>query len=243
MNVVISQPFFLPWIGLFEQLRLADIFVHFDNVQMPGKNNFVKRVQIKTQHGIKWLTVPVQHINGKSQIIDEVKISYQTDWKNEHQFYIENAYKNAAYFTDVKNLIKKIYEPCFEMLSDYLIYGIETLAAYFGFMPQFVRSSTLSITSKKSQRVLDIVKYFNGDRYISGHGALNYADHNSFDENNISFEYIDYRKKSYSQLYGDFTPYVSIIDLIANCGRDGVSYICSDSLYWKDYIKKHPTGC
>ena len=50
---------FLPWIGLFEQIRLADVFVHYDDVQMPRGRSFVQRVQIKTPRGQQWLSAQI----------------------------------------------------------------------------------------------------------------------------------------------------------------------------------------
>ena len=33
MNVVISQPMLFPWVGMLEQVRLADSYVHYSDVQ------------------------------------------------------------------------------------------------------------------------------------------------------------------------------------------------------------------
>ena len=41
---------------------------------------------------------------------------------------------------------------------------------------------------------------------------------------------MDYQCKEYPQQFGDFTPYVSALDLVANCGRGGKSCICSDAV-------------
>jgi hypothetical protein len=131
MNIVISQPFFLPWIGLFEQLRLSDIFVHFDDVQMQGQKNFIKRVQIKTDHGSEWLTIPVKHVKGIWQNINEVKISNEIDWRKEHLQLIRRNYKDAAYYNELVPLLDNLYGANFEMLSDYIIFGVEKIAAYF----------------------------------------------------------------------------------------------------------------
>jgi WbqC-like protein len=38
--VVILQPQFFPWIGYFEQVHRADIFVHFADVQLPQGRSF-----------------------------------------------------------------------------------------------------------------------------------------------------------------------------------------------------------
>ena len=51
-TLVVSQPMFLPWVGLFEQVRLADVFIHYDDVQLPQGGNFMSRVQLKTASGV-----------------------------------------------------------------------------------------------------------------------------------------------------------------------------------------------
>ena len=42
--------------------------------------------------------------------------------------------------------------------------------------------------------------------------------------------------QSYPQQHGDFIPYVSALDLIANCGKGGIDYINGDTLPWKEFI-------
>ena len=54
-RVVISQSMLFPWVGLLEQMRLADVFVHYDDVQF-SKGSFVNRVQVKTPDGVRWMT-------------------------------------------------------------------------------------------------------------------------------------------------------------------------------------------
>ena len=58
MNVVILQPSYIPWRGYFDQIRRADLFVFYDDVQY-DKRGWRNRNQIKTASGKQWLTVPV----------------------------------------------------------------------------------------------------------------------------------------------------------------------------------------
>ena len=73
MKVVISQPMFFPWVGMFEQIRLADIYVHYGDVRF-SKGSYVNRVQIKTAQGVRWLTVPLQGVS-LGQVIEQVRIN------------------------------------------------------------------------------------------------------------------------------------------------------------------------
>ena len=56
---MISQPMYFPWVGMLEQMRLADVFVHLDDAQY-SKGGFLNRVQVKTQQGSSWITVPLE---------------------------------------------------------------------------------------------------------------------------------------------------------------------------------------
>ena len=54
-------------------------------------------------------------------------------------------------------------------------------------------SSDLKIKSTSSNRILEIVKYLDGNKYITGHGSLNYLDHDEFEKNDINVFYLDYK--------------------------------------------------
>lgn len=235
-NIVISQPMFLPWIGMYEQLNLSDIFVHYDDVQFPQGRSFTNRVQIKTKDGIKWLTVPIDKKNS-GKLIRETLISYNENWQEKHLSIIKQSFTKTKYKNDVLDLVGEVYSRKFETISELNIYAFELLASYLGLTKKFVLSSSLNINTKSSQKLVDIVKSLNGAKYITGLGALNYIDYDLFEKENISLEYMNYSINSYEQMFGEFTPYVTILDLIANEGKDGEKYINSKSIYWKEFKK------
>jgi len=58
MKIVITQSMLFPWVGMLEQIKLANIVVHYDDVQY-SKGSYVNRVQLKMPEGIKWMTIPL----------------------------------------------------------------------------------------------------------------------------------------------------------------------------------------
>ena len=235
MNIVISQPFFLPWLGLFEQIRLADIFVHCDDCQLPQGRSFIRKVELKTSQGPMWLTVPL--INKKSRCkISEARIDESKEWKYQHLEAFRHSYSRAPYFEIMFDLAKTIYDFPGNNLGDFNQNAIEIIAEWLGLQRRILRSSELGVTSRSSQRVLDICLHLGAKRYITGLGALNYLDHSLFEEHNIEVCYMRYNKTPYPQLYGEFTPYVTVLDAIANCGKQASCLLTSDAIYWRDFI-------
>lgn len=226
-----------PWVGLFEQIRLADIYIHYDDVQF-SKGGFVNRVQIKTVDGSKWLTVPLDGVK-LGQEIREVRLSDRQNWRESHLNLLKQVYIKAPYKQDMLDLVNSVYIQPAATICDLSINSIAAICKYFNIAKpnEFLYSSKLGLIGKSSERVLDIVKHLNGNTYITGHGAKNYLDHFLFESSNVNVEYMDYRQNIYPQLYGEFTPYVSTLDLIANVGTTGAAFINSGTLYWKEAIK------
>ena len=237
-KIVISQPYFFPWVGLFEQLRLSDIFVHYDDVQFT-KGGFINRVQIKTLKGFKWLTIPLKNVR-LGQLINEIETDDKKDWRSSHYDFLKQVYAASPYKDQMLGLVDRVYwQMPFDNFSELLINGIEEVARYYGFVEQkqFLKSSELNIGGKSTDRVLKIVRQCDADVYITGMGALKYFDFALFEENDIAVHFMDYQKQPYNQLYGTFNPYVSILDLIANQGPQGEQYICSNTSYWKQFVE------
>lgn len=236
-RIVISQPMFFPWVGIFEQLRLANLFVHYDDVQFPQGRSFMSRVQIKTHNGIQWLTVPV--VRGKNQLIKDVLIDEAQDWRSRHLKTLQLSYAKAAFGNDMLSLVGEIYSLKTKYLSEFNIFAIEKIAEFFGLSTDFTVSSTYRTQTAGSEKLFDLMLLLEGEIYITGHGARNYLDHKLFENREIRVEYMDYKRNSYPQLHGAFDPHVSILDLIANAGRGGLEYINSPTKYWRDFIKQN----
>lgn len=234
MNVVISQPMFFPWVGMLEQVRLADAFVHYADVQF-SKGSFTNRVQVKTANGVIWMTVPLEHA-ALGRTIAEVGIDNRRNWRRQHLETLKQAYAKAPYRADMLALVEAVYAENPATIAALSEHSLMALCEYFGLVDgrRFLHSDGLGGDSASSRRVLAIVQALQGDHYITGWGARNYLEHELFEQAGIRVEYMDYRKLPYPQLHGEFTPFVSALDLVANTGRDGRRYIASETIYWKD---------
>jgi hypothetical protein len=221
---------------MLEQIRLADYFIFYEDVQF-SKGSFVNRVQIKTKAGMRWLTVPLHGLSLGQQIQD-VMIDLRKDWRRQHLDVLRQAYADAPFFGHMIALVKDVFDTNPTTIGELSKLSMTALSSYFGLnvLKRFESSASLPVQGSGSQRVLDIVKYLSGSRYITGHGAANYLNHQAFAKAGVQVEYMAYRKHPYPQLHGDFTPYVSALDLVANMGHDGLRFICSSTINWKEFV-------
>lgn len=235
MKAVISQSMYFPWVGLLEQVRQADVFVHYDDVQFT--RGFYNRVQIKTNRGAEWLTVPLRDQH-RGQLIDEVVVDDRRDWRSQHLDMLRQAYRSAPHCGDMLELVENVFRQPTDSLADVARNSISALAEYFDLTnsTRFMHSRELGVAGGSSQRLRDICVLLGADIYVTGHGAQNYLECPIFEEKGIEVSYMNYNCVPYPQLHGDFTPYVTGLDLVANCGRRGREFIQSEAINWKEFI-------
>jgi len=121
MNVVINQPCYLPWRGYFALIMSADVFVFYDDVQLPQGRSFQTRVQIKTRYGKKWLTVPLIRARKKNQLILEAQIHEQSKWRKKHYRAIQDSLSLCLYWTTYEPMIREWYNYTWNGLADLTI--------------------------------------------------------------------------------------------------------------------------
>ena len=236
MRVVISQSMLFPWVGMLEQVRLADIFVHYDDVQF-SKGGFANRVQIKSATGPQWMTIPTRNLQ-LGQRICEVEIAPPEKWVDRHLMLLSRSFEGAPFANDAIAIAVETYSVQYRYLGEIARASLLALCRYFNLVEdrRFVDAQDLGVAGSGSQRVLDIVERLGGDEYITGHGAVRYLDHQMFERSGVAVRYVQYRRMAYPQLHGAFTPYVSALDLIANCGPQGRAHVCSDSIPWREFL-------
>ncbi len=227
---------YFPWVGFLEQMQLADVFVHYDDVQF-SKGSFGNRVQVKTAKGPAWLTIPLRDLR-LGQRIDDTIIDDRRDWRGQNRDLLRQAYFKAPFRDEMLSMADKVFAVKGNRLIDFSRASMLVLADYFGLSGQceFVESSSLGAAGSSSQRVHDIVHCLNGKTYVTGHGAKNYLDHDLFERSGIDIAYMNYLRTPYPQLHGPFTPYVSALDLVANCGREGRQVIQGSTVHWREFI-------
>lgn len=233
-TVVISQPMLFPWPGFFEQFALADSYIHLDDAQF-SKGSFTNRIQVKLADGRRWMTIPLSGKGSFQRIADLSAID--AAWKQAHRDLLRQSLRGAPFLADALSIMDEAYGN--QQVCDILKASIELPAAYMGLGStlKICDSSSLGVEGQSSQRVLNLVKAVGGTRYVTGHGAANYLDHEAFETVGIGVDYMDYSLTSWPQGTGSFTPYVTILDLIAHTGAQARTYLRPGTISWQSFLR------
>lgn len=217
MKVAIHQPNYIPWIGFFQKISNADIFVILDTAEFT-KNGIIHRNKIRTKEGWTWLTIPIEN-KYKEMPIKDVQLPNDRKWWGQHWGLIKANYGKSEHFKEFKKFFEEIY---IEKKNTTLQELNETIILYlfdcFNICPQIVRSSELEISPflAKTDLNIAILKKVGGDCYISGMGGQNYIDEIKFANEGIKLKYFKFEPFEYSQRWGGFEHYMSAIDILFN---------------------------
>ena len=234
-TVVITQPMLFPWPGFFEQLMLADHYIYLDDTQF-SRGSFTNRVQVLKGDDRTWMTIPLAG-NGTFQKIADLSASDSQDWKARHRDLLKQSLRGAPYIDDALGILDRAYGHT--NLLDLLIASIEEPARYLGIGVErtIQKTSKMNVEGASWQRVLDIVLQAGGDRYLTGHGAANYLDHDAFARCGVQVRYMNYSCTPWPQPRESFTPYVSVLDLIARMGPQSGACLVPSTTAWQEFVK------
>jgi hypothetical protein len=224
-KTLITQSNYIPWKGYFDNINAVDEFVVYDDMQYT-KRDWRNRNQIKTPQGLLWLTIPIE-VKGKFfQKINETFVS-EKNWGEKHWKTIVANYTKAPYFKQYKDIFENLYkDKSLINITEINIAFIKTINSILNITTKIIDSREFELVEGKTERLVDICKRCNATDYYTGPAAQDYMDENLFTKENINVHYFDYSEyKPYEQLNGEFTHYVSILDLIFNTGDEAKFYM------------------
>jgi len=228
MKVSIHQPDYLPWMGYFNKIKDSDVFVFLDSATY-SRNGFHNRNKIKTSQDWCYLTIPIPR-DECFHPMKQVKLPEDNGWAKKHMQSIQSNYSKSHFWDKYKDFFDDLYNNRvgeFSTLADLNIYFIEYICKELGIKTKLLRDSQMDINHdlKSSELLLAICKSLQADKYLSGPSGKKYLDLEIFNKDNIEIEFQDYHQKSYKQLFGDFVPGLSILDILFNEGTDALNYL------------------
>lgn len=220
MAVAIMQPYFFPYIGYLQLMRVVDEFVFFDDVQYIERG-WVNRNRIRTHNGPAWLTCPVHNdsrslpIHRRRYVLGEAVIE---GLKRQ----LQAAYARSKAFHSIYPLICRwldFKDPSVSAFNGNLLTG---LAGELGITCRFRFSSQIEQPEglKGQEKIIGICRQLGATVYVNAIGGMSLYDRERFSQEGLDLRFL--RTTAPPDMDGDPPGYLSIIDALMREGLEGV---------------------
>ena len=226
MILTAHQPVYLPWLGLFHKIALADMFVSFDQVQYQP-NNWNNRNRIKTATETVWPTVPVLRKGYLEMKYCDIRINDALGWGRKHFNALHHGYGKAPYFAKYADFFEDTYARHWDTLVELNEYMLRWFMDTLGIRTAVRSAAEWDFRGTKGDLVLDMCRKTGATTFIFGALGRDYADAAAFARAGVKIVFQDYRHPRYAQQHGEFVSHLSIVDLLFNCGDDSLEILMS----------------
>jgi len=226
LTVAIHQPNFFPWLGYFDKIVRADVFVLLDDVQFPKTGgSWLNRVKFLISGTPNWVTAGIDRNYSGTRNINEMHFQASNPWREKSFRSIENSYKKHPFYQENIQLFSDILMNPESNIAAYNINAIFSLSNYLGIdTDKFLQSSKVDFKTASNELLCDLTSYAGGTVYMCGGGADGYQDEAVFTERGIQLLYQSFKHPVYPQKgQEEFVPGLSIIDALMNIGAKGVA--------------------
>jgi hypothetical protein len=222
MLAAIHQPNFFPWLGYFDKIRRADIFILLDQVAYPragsgGMGSWANRSLLNIGGEPRWVGAPVRRVPLGTPIRD-VAIDDTQPWRTKLVRTLATYYNRAAHYSRAMRLIESLILARETNLAAFNAAVIRAIAVHLEIETRFVRQSDLTAEGHGTELLINLVKAVGCDAYLAGGGAGGYQEDHLFPAHSVELVYQNFAPRPYGPA-DRFVPGLSVIDYLMHDGR------------------------
>ena len=172
------------------------------------KQTYRNRCRIGTSSGTMDLSIPIEKTSGEKQFMRDVRISYFSDWQQQHWRSIESAYNSTPFFEYYRDDFLPFYEKKWNFLWDFNFALQEKVLELIDIKPDI--QLTTEYKTNWRENILDLREKIHPKK--------------EFDFFESSRYYRVFEQKT------GFIPNLSIIDLLFNVGNETILILNKNKL-------------
>jgi len=212
-KTAIMQPYFMPYIGYFQLIQAADLFVVYDNIQYT-KKGWINRNRFLRNGGDATFSIPLSKASDYLDVRDRT-VAGEFD-PGALMNVIAGAYRKAPYFKETSKLLEEILH--FEDLNlfRFILHSLEKTCRHLGIPTAFLISSEIGIDHalRGQDKVLAICEATRADQYLNSIGGVALYSREAFLDRGIDLRFVKPGMVEYPQFGAPFVPWLSIIDVM-----------------------------
>lgn len=223
-TVAIHQPHYFPWLGYLDKMAKVDEFIVMDDVQFTDGSPMSRNKLLQIDGQSKLLSLCVAKKGYMDKPTKELKLSNWPKTRKKHRSFIEMNYKRTPYYDEIMSQVLPIFETDFATLLEVDLATMNVLRDIFDIETPLIMQSTLAYDTqaKNNDLVLSLCEAIGADGYLSGRGAREYMDDESFERSGVTVRYQLFESPVYAQCrQQEFVSGLSSLDLAFQYGIEG----------------------
>ena len=219
MIVAANQPYLFPYLGYWQLINAADVFLIGDDYAYMRKS-WINRNRILINGRPQWFRMEVEDASSFRSIIDTrlKPIGLESKLRT-----LEMAYHKAPYFADAYALASRVltYDSG-GMLAPFLENSIREVCGYLGIDTRIGHTSDFPGNSalKREHRIYDFCHRLGADVYLNAPGGQDLYHFDDFRSQGIELRFLQPELRPYPQFGESFVPSLSILDVLMFNSRD-----------------------
>ena len=213
MKLAIMQPYFLPYIGYFQLIRSADLFIVYDNIKYT-KKGWINRNRMLQNGQDVMFSLPLRK-DADSLDVRERSLAADFD-RTKLLRQLEGAYQRAPYFRQAFPLVERIVHYEESNLFGFLHHSIAKTCEHLGITTEIRLSSKVAIDHglTSQDKVLALCNAVGATTYINTIGGMELYAKDAFSARGIDLQFIKSKPLAYPQFGDSFVPWLSIVDVL-----------------------------
>lgn len=213
MKLAIMQPYFFPYIGYFQLIAAADLFIVYDNIKYT-KKGWINRNRML----LNGKDVPFSlSLKGASDALDICERELASDFEPDKLLnQLKGAYRRAPYFLQTFPLIEQVVKHKERDLFLFLHNSIVQTCAHMGIGTEVRVASGVPIdhTLRNQDKVIALCEAVGAKTYVNAIGGQDLYSREAFGARGIDLKFIRSKLFEYPQFGSAFVPWLSIIDVM-----------------------------
>ena len=222
MKLAIMQPYLFPYIGYFQLIHAADLFVLYDDVNF-RKQSWINRNKILLNGKEHTFTLPCRGVSS-NKLINEIELDKTKDFALNFFKLIQHGYeKKAPFYEETLAVLKKVFYTSEQYsIADLNYSSIVHICEYLDIQTEIKIASEAVPQTRKLKgvnRIYSICKAYNALTYLNAQGGTELYNKSDFSKEGLKLHFLIPKTNAleYKQLNtAAFTPWLSIIDVLMN---------------------------
>ena len=222
MKLAVMQPYLFPYIGYWQLMKAADLFVVLDDVNYI-RRGWINRNRILLDGATQFFTLPVENAS-QNRLIMDTKLCFDAKQRENLLRTFKHAYRGKPGLPEMLPLLGEAFRDPQTDLVDFLEHTMVQVAPLLEIDTPILRASRLrkGEHGKGQAGILELCKITGADTYLNPIGGKALYNREDFLRQGITLHFVESQPEQITACIQDTAWDLSVLDLLLRFPREAL---------------------